>query len=547
MDALLARLDLDHGARPFFWVDYASQPAEAQHSYWDFCDIAGRFVDGLVLARIVTGRQDGQAAEAALREFLWAQQDPDDGLFYNPDDEPNAEMSKYAPVAALPSAQRHIDLFCQRSPMLAMTTLLQLGDETMRPKLENMVRGLAAIAKHEGDEMSFPTYRWARTLKPEWATPQNVPEKWHGYRYALLTGLARYAEVSRDPAAIELAMGIARHYMRHGDVPADGRFRANTHSGGVLPVTVGIARLGIAFGHQDLVDWANRVYLWTRENTPEFGFLRDGLGLDGFFAGTCETCGLADFVHLAVLLSEAGVGNYWDDIERLARNQLLENQYSDAEAIRHTLPGISDRVLSMLVGGFECAAYPNDLLTWIGAEGCCIGGGIRALYLTWRAAMAAQGDETHIRMGISRSTEAVDVLGFEPWEGRVDVRVRARVRVPQHVQVRIPDYVAQADLKAFVDDAETTPTWSGDEVRFESLQPGQTISLRYPLPSTQRRYHIADKDYEADWLGNVVIDMRPPGKRHPIYRRRAWLESTPFGETHFDNPTGGNTNAITLW
>ena len=27
----------------------------------------------------------------------------------------------------------------------------------------------------------------------------------------------------------------------------------------------------------------------------------------------------------------------------------------------------------------------------------------------------------------------------------------------------------------------------------------------------------------------------------------AWLESTPFGETHFDNPTGGNTNAITLW
>ena len=533
MDALLARLDLDRGARPYFWVDYQTQPPRAHHSYWDTCDIAGRFVDGLVLARIMTGRQDAQEAESMLRRLLWAQQDESDGLFYSSDDEQpaaNAEMSKYIPAAGVLTSGRHIDLFCQRAPMLAMTTLLQLGDEMMRPRLEKMVRGLASIAVREGDEAYFPAYRWAQTMRPEWFAPVNVPEKWQGYRYALLTALARYAEVSHDPAAIDLALGLARYYMRHGDVPPDGRYRANTHSGGVLPATVGIARLGVAFGQPELIEWAKRVYEWTRENMPEFGFLPDGLGMEGFWAGTCETCALADFIHLAVLLSESGAGDYWDDVERVARNQLLENQYRDVDAIRCIFPGIADDVLAMLHGGFECAAHPNDLFTYVGAEGCCIGGGIRALYLAWRAAIETRSGatrvrsgETQVRFGISRTTSTVEVTGFEPWAGRIDVKALQ----PQRVAIRLPAYANMGDAGMFVDGQQVPARIVDRYAIFELLDADQTASLQYPMPHVQRNYHIAGKDYEADWLGNTVITMRPDGVRHPVYRRREWLESQP--------------------
>src|SRR5262245_58130845 len=82
MSALLARLDHAREARPFFWIDLRQQPPQASHSYWDRCDIAGRFVDGLVLARQMTGRRDEAESELLLRDFLWAQQDPQDGLFY---------------------------------------------------------------------------------------------------------------------------------------------------------------------------------------------------------------------------------------------------------------------------------------------------------------------------------------------------------------------------------------------------------------------------------------------------------------------------------
>lgn len=50
----------------------------------------------------------------------------------------------------------------------------------MHPRLQKMVRGLWVIAEHRGDEISFSTYRWAPALRPEWAAPVNVHEKWVG-------------------------------------------------------------------------------------------------------------------------------------------------------------------------------------------------------------------------------------------------------------------------------------------------------------------------------------------------------------------------------
>ncbi len=517
MSALLARVDMAQHTRPFFWVDYRADPPHESHSYWDYCDIAGRFVDGLILARQMTGRQDGADEEAALREFLFAQQDAEDGLFYNP--EPDAEMSKYAPDLGSTVAARHVDLFCQRAPLLAMTTLLASGDESVRPRLQHMVRGLIGIGERNGDEVRFPTYRWARTLQPGWYEGANIPEHWQGYRYALLTGLPRYVQLSGDEQALDLARGLARHYMRHGDVPPDGRFHGNTHSGGILPTTVGIARLGLFTGDQEMIDWAHRVYAWVREQTPEFGFLSDGLGLEGFFAGTCETCGLADLQHLAMLFSEYHVGDYWDDLERVARNQLVQNQYADADLLRRAFPNITPRVLGMLHGGFECAAHPNHLLTWDGAEGCCIGGGLRALYHTWQSALVETPGETRVNMGISRSTPGVDVTAHEPQAGRIDVRVSAGM--PRRVLIRLPGHAALREAQALVDGVLVNIAWEGRYARFDDVRPGQVASLVYPLREDTRTYTIAGQTYTGRWRGHMMVEISPRGERYPIYDRRA--------------------------
>lgn len=516
MSSLLARIDLEQGGRPLFWIDFKGVP-QASHSYWDYNDIAGRFVDGLILARILTGRDDGREAEALLREFFWAQQDPNDGLFYNPEAEGSgdAEMDKYRPEARLEGSARHVDLFCQRAPLLAIATLLAAGDESVRPRLERMARGLAGIAERHSDGLRLISYRWAPTIRPEWYETDVPPAKFIGYRYALLTGLARCAELSGDSAVGELALGLARYYLRHGEVPADGRFRGNTHSGGILPALVGLARLGVWAGEPEMLERANLAYLWVREHTPEFGFLTDGFLLDGFFSTTCETCGLADLLHLAIVLTEAGAGDYWDDVERYARNQLLENQYGDAEKLRRALPGISDSVLAMLQGGYECAAHPTSLLTWDGAEACCIGGGLRALYMVWRAGLAETAEETRVNLGFSRSSPYVEVVGHEPWAGRIQVRVRR----PRRVLIRAPEGVATGQVTARVDGAPVTATWRGRYCAFDGLQAGQVAEIAYPLKESTRSYRIGGQDYQSRWRGNTMIEIGPGSGRYPTYQR----------------------------
>jgi hypothetical protein len=525
MSALLARLDTEARCRPFFWVDFRDRPPQAHHSYWDHCDIAGRFVDGLVLARILTGRRDGAEAEAQLRAFLWAHQDLNDGLFYNPESEEDGigEASKYVLDAGSRARLRHVDLFCQRAPLMAMTTLLAAGDESVRPRLQAMVRGLEAIAEWNGDEARFPSYRWAPVVRPEWIQGQSAPERWHGYRYALLTALARYVELADDARATAFATALARWYMRHGDVPADGRFKGNTHSGGILPTTVGIARLGRFLGDREMLAWANRVYLWVVEKMPDFGFLTDGFGLDGFFSGTCETCGLADLMHLALVLTEAGLGDYWDDLERYARNQVLENQYTDAAELRLAFPSITEQVLAMLHGGFECAAHPNSLLTWDGAEGCCIGGGLRALYLAWRAVASETDGETRVHLGLSRSTPGAEIVGCEPWEGRVEVRVHT----PRRLAIRVPGHAARAQVRAWLDGRAVETRMQDDYVIFETLQPEQTAALTYPLVEATRIYDIAGQTYTGDWRGATLMEIRPAGGRYPTYRRGGLLSAPP--------------------
>lgn len=526
LGALLARLDLEQGARPFFWVDFRAQPAQAQHSYWDYVDIAGRFMDALVLGRAMTGIDDGREAEALLREFVWAQQDPSDGLFYIPAQGGPAdiEMSKYLPDGAGMGMPRHVDMFCQRAPLLAGATLLASGDGSVRPRLQRLIEGLMAISQREGEEVSFPTYRWAPTLKPQWYAGATAPERWLGYRYALLTGLARYVELTGEAQAADLALGLARFYMHRGDVPPDGRFCANTHSGGVMPTTVGIARLGAWAGDRRMLDWAHRVYAWVREQIPDFGFLPDGFGLPGFFGRTCETCALADLQHLAIVLTEAGVGDYWDDIERVARNQLLENQYRDPGRLRQALPGISERVLAMVAGAFEAAAAPNSLLTWDGSEGCCIGGGLRALYLTWRASAGDVGGVTRVNMGFSRSTPGTEIVGHEPWAGLIEVRVRQLAAAPREIMIRLPGHADMQDAQATLDGVPIDVPWRGRYAAFERVGPGQVAAIRYPLREESRGYTVGDTHYRGEWRGHTMLTIDPSGGRYPIYCRGALAE-----------------------
>ena len=47
-----------------------------------------------------------------------------------------------------------------------------------------------------------------------------------------------------------------------------------------------------------------------------------------------EGCGVADMIRLAVKLTDAGLGDYWDDVDSIVRNHGTEQQFIDLGPMR---------------------------------------------------------------------------------------------------------------------------------------------------------------------------------------------------------------------
>jgi hypothetical protein len=466
----------------------------------------------------MTGTQNDAAVEQTLRSFLLARANPHDGLFYNAD----------APEFG---SRGGADLFCQGRVLFGLLSWwLESGEGRIEGYIERLVAGLAQAAGWDGDCAYYPaTLRaegvWLNVpdgvsgLDPKVAPALGAP----GYWASVIDGVMAYHQHSGSKEALHLAAGLARYYMqRSGAVTANGAYRGHTHSGGVLPTTAGILRAGLATHDEGLVRWAQQVFEYTRQHTADFGWLPDGVGFpdDYMWSQFCETCALSDYLELAILLSEAGVGDYWDDVERCARNQLLENQFTQMEGVLP--PGTDERVIAAAHGSFACGARPNTPLGWEdGLEGCCLGSGLHALYLVWKHAVADQAGTVSINLPISRSTPSLEVVSYEPYRGEVRVQVQQRCSV----DLRLPP--TATTVQVTLNGRPLQDTVRRGRCRLSGLEPGDAVAVTYPLVERREVYSLAGRSYTASWRGQTVLTLEPVAERCPAYRRLGLAGSQP--------------------
>src|SRR5262249_56326078 len=91
-----------------------------------------------------------------------------------------------------------------------------------------------------------------------------------------------------------------------------------------------------------------------------------------------ENCGTAEMAELGVRLSDAGLGDYWDDIDGIARNQLAEHQFCNLAAMRDMCKGALR--VEDYYGGFGVGS-PTGKDPQI--YGCCSANGALGLYYGW--------------------------------------------------------------------------------------------------------------------------------------------------------------------
>ena len=189
------------------------------------------------------------------------------------------------------------------------------------------------------------------------------------YQAHQIQGLMRWYQLSGDESALQLSGRLTRFCMQRkfwGGLP-DPRGPDDSMVGHIawrLPDPAGIAgaELGHWYSHfharciglRGILEYARTVgdqralefvrqayeYAW------EFGIRR--MGWVNCYPcsrmnGLMESCALGDLVAIAIRLSDAGVGDYWDDVDAIVRNHLPETQLLDAAILERIASASEER------------------------------------------------------------------------------------------------------------------------------------------------------------------------------------------------------------
>jgi len=365
-----------------------------------------------------------------------------------------------------------------------------------------------------------------------------------------LQGVCRFYEVARDPGALSLAGRLARYLKDHAEVFApDGRFLAgHPHPWPVVHwhhnciVAQALLEYGIAADEQEYVAFARRVYdhvmtFCSRDIgfAPEYCY---GKFPRRQSVDNTEACCSADLVMMALLLTRAGAGDYWDDVDRFIRNHIATLQLTDTRWF-YSLPenrtrgakfpdAKVEKAVGKLTGNFGGWAGVNE---WHlpemgpGIMTCCISNCTRAFYHVHRHMVEHDNGTLSVHLLLNRASRWADVHSHIPYEGKVELRFRRKCT---RVLVRAPEWIQASDgtVACTVDGKAKPVVWKGRYLDIGEMRKGQSCVLGFPIGMKRIERDIGRAHYELTLKGNTVVAIDPPGSRIPLYRRQKYVKKT---------------------
>jgi hypothetical protein len=512
----------------------------------------------LPLLHAMTGSAHNLDVERGLMAALLAQIG-EDGLAYSPLSNEGAEAGTAYPYP---------------NGMLALAMLNwheRDGDPAWLERFRRLTTTLARIAIRVEDRAYWPpesSYRpdgsWAYTTRGTAKIPYQPPEEPYleqqgtegcvKYEQAapLRALVARY-RLDGDAEALDVARRVVRFMLKPGmweDTGAEGYaghehgiFAGHFH--GNLTALHALLDMALATDDAGLKQFVREGYDHAR---------RTGIARMGWFPGwlrptahhrdarlflDSETCGVADMLVLAVKLTDAGLGDYWDDVDAIARNHLVAQQITDLDQMRDLGGGTpeKDAMLERLLGGFNQTMAGTLDSTGPHLWGCCTANGSVGLYYAWHGITRfdAASRTATVNLLLNRAAPWLDVDSHLPCEGKVILRNKRAASV----LVRIPYWVAQEKVTCFVDDQEVRPVYAGNRLRFDGLRaagdkgPGSVVRIEFPVPTATEKHTVQGKEYTLTFRGSTLVDITPrdttPG-RYRYYRRDRYKAdpSTPL-------------------
>ena len=337
---------------------------------------------------------------------------------------------------------------------------------------------------------------------------------------------------------MELAGKLVRFYTKpqfwadweKGDYPGivgaeHAHWRGHLH--GHANTLRAILEYAIATNDSRLKQFVRDGYEWARQmEIARIGLVGDGQG-----------CGCGRLIGLAVKLSYAGVGDYWEDIDLYIRNHGVEMQFTPED--KHFLqqlgvgkpeapkfPGATTKdVVETTVGGYSNHVPPYKTSTSL----CCSPHGNMGLFYAWDGTLRCEDGVAKVNLLLNRVSPWLDIDSYLPFEGKVVLKNKQA----KEAFVRIPLWVDKNKIECSVNDEDIFFRWFGNYLRIESLEQDDNITIQFPIEERIEEWTKPDHGehlitaipggtkFRFRFRGNTLVEVTPPLMTgSPLYRNR---------------------------
>jgi hypothetical protein len=229
-----------------------------------------------------------------------------------------------------------------------------------------------------------------------------------------------------------------------------------------------------------------------------------------------EGCAVGEMAELGVRLTDAGLGDYWDQVDSIVRNQLVEQQFSDLDIMkRFAGNGPAAKYVENYLGGFG-EATPIGIAPEM--YGCCSANTPMGLYYAWHGITRFSDGVATVNLFLNRASAWMDVASFLPYEGKVELHNKqARTAL-----VRIPMWVDADGVKSYVNNDRVRVPRTGRYLVFDGLHNGTVIRLEFPNLEFKEHYWLAGTRHDIVLRGSTVVEVSPVSRdpnQIPLYQR----------------------------
>ncbi len=566
INGLTGPTDPDRDFLLYFWVWFRTKPPIMRHGKSDLCQC--KFMESLPLMRLASGSDLAADVDPVWMASALKMIGPD-GLVYWPAF-PWAKKPDWTDPC--PEAEQYsITPFVGRILSAITLSLLRDPKGPWRAEGERIVNALTEFTVRRDNFSFFPQGGFVpggpRPKKAE--VPTGI---WSSLPGWTTQGLAHFYRVTGYGPAGDLAGRLARYIAYHGRYYGpNGELLGNLQppyenkplEPGVFPFNPGAKRIGgnaihfqhhmvpllgmldyaLATGDKEIAQFVRQSYEWAKtKGDVTVGYFPENIDSPQFEGS--ETCEVAAMIGLALKLSQAGLGDYWDDADRWIRNQFAENQLRRSEWMYNVYTGglsypriydlpasqvnptfeTADHVPERNIGAFAGWPSANDFYFGQGAGimHCCTGNATRALYYIWEHIYTYDNGEYNVNLLLNRPAGWADIHSHIPYEGRVDIHIKQDCKL----NIRIPEWVKPEQVECSISGQTKEKKWRGRYFAVGPVKTGQVITMTFPITERQVGVDIEKQYYKLIIKGNDVVNIDPPGRFCPLYQRDYYRENT---------------------